>query len=108
MKRVGLVSLICACAAAGMLSAFAFAGAGPGATTTTAPTTTTTELPQTLPEGVTVGGLPVGGLLPREATDALRSWFESPLPLRYADLLFSANPRVLAAPNVAKAVERAK
>src|SRR5215208_7138921 len=102
MKRVGLVSLICACAAAGMLSAFAFAGAGPGADTTTT-TTPTTELPQTLPEGVTVGGLPVGGLLPREATDALRSWFASPLPLRYGKLRFSADTKPLAAPNVAKA-----
>lgn len=113
MKRVGLLSLISACAAAGMLSAFAFAGAGPGAATTSTTATTTTTIapppaPRTLPEGVTIGGLPVGGLLPREATDALRSWFQSPLPLRYGDLAFDADPKILGSPNVAKAIARAR
>ena len=121
MKRVALVSLICACAAAGVLTAFAFAGAGPAAvgptttTVTTATTTTTTTTattpppaPKTLPEGVTIGGVPVGNLLPREAIAAVRRWFASPLPLRYRGLLFNADPKALAAPNVLKAVQRAK
>jgi len=113
MKRVALVSLISACAAAGFLSAFAFAGAGPAAdapTTTNTTTTivTTTPAPQTLPEGVTVGGVAVGGLLQREAVDALRSWFESPLPLRYRDVVFNASPKTLAAPNIVTAIARAK
>jgi lipoprotein-anchoring transpeptidase ErfK/SrfK len=104
MKRVGLASLLCACALAGTLSAFAFAGGAPAADTTT-----TTPLPtQPLPEGVTVGGLPVGGLLPSEATAAIRSWFASPLPIRFENLAFSADSTPLAAPNVAKAIERAK
>jgi lipoprotein-anchoring transpeptidase ErfK/SrfK len=105
MKRVGLASLLCACALAGTLSAFAFAGAGPGAVTGT---TTSPSPAQPLPEGVTIGGLPVGGLLPGEATAAVRSWFQSPLPIRFGDLVFSADPTPLAAPNVVKAVERAK
>ena len=106
MKRVGLASLLCACALAGTLSAFAFAGgAGLGADTGT---TTSPPPPQPLPEGVTVGGLPVGGLLPSEASAAIRSWFESPLPLHFGDLVLSADPTPLAAPNVAKAIERAK
>src|SRR5215211_6164104 len=105
MKRVGLASLFCACAVAGTVSAFAFAGAGPGADTGT---TTTPLPPQPLPEGITVGGLPVGGLLPSEASAAIRSWFESPVPVRFGDLVFSAAPTALAAPNVAKAMERAK
>ena len=117
MKRVALVSLICACAVAGVLSAFVFAGSAPAADTpttttvptTTATTTTTTTVPsQRLPEGVTIGGLAVGGLLPREATDALLSWFESPLPVRFRDVTFNANPKALGAPNVAKAVARAR
>jgi lipoprotein-anchoring transpeptidase ErfK/SrfK len=118
MRRVALVSLISACAVAGVLSAFAFAGATPSAvttttttttgTTTTTPTTTTSPTSQMLPEGVTIGGLPVGNLTPREATTALRSWFRSPLSVQFRDLLFSADPSVLAAPNVLKAIQRAK
>ena len=137
MKRVAVLSLVCACTAAGFLSAFAFAGGGPAATTTTratatatttattastpttttAPTTTTSPRPpppppppppQTLAEGVRVGGVPVGGLTPPQARAAIVNWFATPLPVRYANLVFAANSTKLAAPNVIRAVERAK
>jgi lipoprotein-anchoring transpeptidase ErfK/SrfK len=110
MKRAGLVSLVCACAVAGVLSAFALAGGTlPLATTTTTGTTaTTTVVPQPLPEGVTIGGIPVGGLTPPEAAAAVQDWFSTPLPIVYGPLTFAADPKELAAPNLAKAIERAR
>jgi lipoprotein-anchoring transpeptidase ErfK/SrfK len=120
MKRVGLVSLFSACAVAGLLTALAFAGNGPlgrlagtttssTATTTTATTGTTTgPASQVLPEGVTIGGVPVGGLTGADAAAAVRDAFATPLPLAFASYRFTADPNVLAAPNVAKALERAR
>jgi lipoprotein-anchoring transpeptidase ErfK/SrfK len=113
MKRVGLVSLVFACAVAGSLSAFALADNVPLAVTTTTTTATTTTTspappPQPLPEGVMIAGVPVGGLLPTEAAAAVRAWFDTSLPLRFGDLTFAASPRVLASPGIPKAVERAK
>jgi hypothetical protein len=86
------LSVLVACAAAGVLTAYAFAGASPsrtgdtttGATTTTIGTTTTVgtttvTVPQALPEGVTVGGVLVGGLLPADASTQIRAYYSSPL-----------------------------
>ena len=110
MKRVGLVSLICVCAVAGVVTAFALGqdtlALVPNATGTTATTATTSQQP--LPEGVTIGGVPVGGLTPSEASAAVLDWFSTPLPLTYGPLAFTADPAELAAPNLAKALERAR
>jgi lipoprotein-anchoring transpeptidase ErfK/SrfK len=110
MKRVGLVSLFSACAVAGVLTAFALGGStGLLATTTTGTTaTTSTTSQQPLPEGVTIGGVPVGGLTPAEASAAVLDWFSTPLPLAFGPLTFAADPAALAAPNLAKALERAR
>jgi lipoprotein-anchoring transpeptidase ErfK/SrfK len=109
MKRVGLVSLLSACAVAGVLTAFAL-GAPDGLLATTTGTTATTSPTsgQPLPEGVTIGGVPVGGLTPAEASAAVLEWFSTPLPLAYGPLTFAADPATLAAPNLAKALERAR
>jgi lipoprotein-anchoring transpeptidase ErfK/SrfK len=86
------------------------------AATTTAATTTTTTTTRTvpkpkvklLPEGVTVGGVPVGNLLPADAAKQLRRFFASPLRLTLDGRVFKANPAVLAAPQITKALARAK
>jgi hypothetical protein len=56
----------------------AAAGVSAGAVTTT--TGTTTE-PQSIADGVTIGGIDVGGLIADDATTAVTSFFETPLPL---------------------------
>ena len=110
MKRVGLVSLLCACGVAGVLTAFALGQPGGLLATTTTGTTATTSTTsqQPLPEGVTIGGVPVGGLTPSEASLAVREWFSTPLPLAFGPLTFTADPATLAAPNLTKALERAR
>jgi lipoprotein-anchoring transpeptidase ErfK/SrfK len=73
VKRVALVVLfLLGLAAAGGVSA------GVGVSTTT--TATTTDPPIIAP-GVTIGGVPVGGLTADEAFAAVTSAFERPLPL---------------------------
>ena len=130
MKRSLSIALLVACAVAGVLSAYAFAGGTvPLAettttgttvtttvgTTTTTPTTTATTTttstiptPRLLPEGVTIGGIPVGNLLPSEATTEVRSYFATPLTLRLGKRFFTANPNALATPKITKAIARAK
>src|SRR4051812_30855966 len=100
MKRGLSVSFLVACTLAGVLAAYAFAG-GPvplagtttttpstttvgtttsttpvttttATTTTTTTTTTTAPAPRLLPEGVTIGGIPVGNLSPAEAASEIR------------------------------------
>ena len=121
MKHGLSLSVLVACAAAGVLTAYAFAGASPsrtgdtttGATTTTIGTTTTVgtttvTVPQALPEGVTVGGVLVGGLLPADASTQIRAYYSSPLKLRLGRHVFTADATTLATPQVAKALERAR
>jgi lipoprotein-anchoring transpeptidase ErfK/SrfK len=109
MKRKGLgLTLLCACALAGVFAALALADdTTPGGTTTTTTTTTTTG-PQPLPEGVAVGGVPVGGLIPAEAVAAIRESFATPLQVEFGTYVFAADPQVLAAPNVTGAIQRAR
>jgi lipoprotein-anchoring transpeptidase ErfK/SrfK len=132
MKRGLSVSLLGACALAGVLAAYAFAG-GPvplADTTTTGTTTTTTTgtttvgtttgtttttttvptipTPRLLPEGVTIGGIPVGNLLPSEAASEIRAYFSAPLKLRLGKQVFTADPNALAIPKITKAITRAK
>lgn len=86
MKRLALALLL----AAGAASAFALAALADGGTTTTTTETapiattapeTTTPAPATLPDGVTVDGVAVGGMTPTEAYLALQSSFQQPLHL---------------------------
>jgi lipoprotein-anchoring transpeptidase ErfK/SrfK len=107
MKRKGLgLTLLCACALAGCFAALALADdTQPGGTTTT---TTTTTGPQPLPEGIAVGGVPVGGLIPADAVAVIRESFATPLQVEFGTYVFEADPQVLAAPNVAGAIQRAR
>lgn len=106
MKRQGLgLILLCACALAGTCAALALADDTPPGGTTTG---TTTTGPQPLPEGVAVGGIPVGGLVPADAVAAIRESFATPIPVEYGAYAFAANPEALAAPNVAVALQRAR
>src|ERR1043166_404150 len=135
MKRSLSVALLIACALAGVLAAYAFAGGTvplvettttattsttttvgtttvTTTTTTTAPTTTatttTTPVPRTLPEGVTVGGVLVGNLLPSDAATEIRAYFSTPLRLRLGKRIFFADPATLATPKITKALQRAR
>jgi lipoprotein-anchoring transpeptidase ErfK/SrfK len=109
MKRKGLgLSLLCACVVAGVFAALALADDPPPGPTTTTTTTTTKTLPQPLPEGVAVGGVPVGGLVPADAVAAIRDTFSVPLQVQYGSFVFDADPTVLAAPNVTRAIARAR
>jgi lipoprotein-anchoring transpeptidase ErfK/SrfK len=138
MKRGLAVSVLVACAAAGVLAAFAVAGGNisaavttittgltttaPGTTVTlpittttvatTAPTTTTKprppKTPKTLPEGVTVGGVPVGNLLPEQAARAIKRYFSTPLVLTLDSRTFRVDPNTLAAPYLNRALAQAR
>ena len=87
------------------------------ATTTTAPTTTTTPkpkprpkpTPKVLPQGVTIGGIHVGGLAPRAAYLVVRAAFNSPLVLTIGAHKVEVPPARLGAVAYAKnAVSRAR
>jgi lipoprotein-anchoring transpeptidase ErfK/SrfK len=129
MKRALSISVLVACAAAGVLAAFAFASPGPArvAATTTVPTSTTTTVgttttvatttvgttttvtaPKTLPEGVTVGGVPVGNLSTSEAAQEIRTYFSTPLRILAGKRLYRADPNALATPKITKALIKAR
>jgi lipoprotein-anchoring transpeptidase ErfK/SrfK len=127
MRKAFAVSVLFACAAAGVLSAFALAGGTfPNAitttittltgttlttTTTTTPTTTTTRTvttPRPLPEGVSVGGIPVGNLLPSEATVQVKRYFSEPLELSLGRRVYRVDPNILAAPHINRALTAAR
>ena len=65
-------------------------------------------MPQPLPEGVTVGGVLVGGLLATDAATQIRAYYSSPLKLRLGRHVYTADPNTLATPQIAKALERAR
>jgi lipoprotein-anchoring transpeptidase ErfK/SrfK len=85
VRRLGLAVVALACAAVGALAAVVLAGnvgaAGFLGTTTTG-TTTTTPAPVLIPPGVTISGIPVGGMTPEEAKLVVTERFEQPLPIR--------------------------
>ncbi|MEK6274862.1 MAG: L,D-transpeptidase family protein [Actinomycetota bacterium] len=89
MRRFGFAVSALACAAAGAFTAVVLAGgvnaAGfltTGSTgTTTTGATTTTPAPFLIPPGVTISGIPVGGLTPEEAATVVRERFDVPLPV---------------------------
>lgn len=131
MRRAAFALLtLVLCASAGALSAVVLA-AGPSrvfdthtggtttattptdttGTTTTAPTapTTTTPRPQTIPAGVTVGGLLVGGLSPAAAQAQLRLYFARPVTFLVGERKLKVVPQELgAAAELEKAVDRAR
>jgi len=89
VRRLGYAVVALACAAAGALTSVVLAGGvsaagflttGSTATTTTG-TTTTTPLPALIPPGVTISGIPVGGMTSEEATTVVQERFQLPLPL---------------------------
>jgi len=61
-----------------------------------------------LPEGVTIGGIPVGNLTPSEAASKIRAYFSTPLKLRLGKHAYTADPNALATAKITKAVARAK
>ena len=97
-------------ACAGGLSA-AVVAATTSTTTTTVPTTTVTTRPPSpaaIARGVTIAGVPVGGLEAEPAYDAVRTAFLRPLVLRAARRRLEASPtRLGAVAYVRNAVARA-
>ena len=94
------------CALSGLLIAFASAG-GVGAQTTIGTTTTPAAL---IPPGVTIGGVPVGGMSPETATVIVQERFDWGLPLIYnGRRRLAPSPYVLGATaRIPQAVERAR
>ena len=65
-------------------------------------------VPATIPVGVTIGGIQVGGLTPAAATDTLQHEFNLPLTLAVGTARVSVTPDVLGAtPVIDRAIERA-
>ena len=87
MGRLGLLlSLLLACAVA----APAFADTPPGTTTTT-----TTTAAATVPDGVVLGGVAIGGLAADAATAAVVQQFSRPVVLRVGRNAISVSPAAL-------------
>lgn len=85
MRRAGLaISALVVLALAGAGAATVLADTPPPATGTTATTTgdTTTTAAPTIPNGIVLGGVAVGGLTPDAAATALQEAFGRPLVLR--------------------------
>jgi lipoprotein-anchoring transpeptidase ErfK/SrfK len=123
-KAIG-IGLLAALALAGAAAAFALGGVTDAGTNaaqqTTTTTTTTTEPPPTtttpepprqlgIPSGVTIGGVDVGGLLPYEASAAVRKAYARPLVLVATPTRqYRPRPWTLGAtPYIKKAVNRAR
>jgi lipoprotein-anchoring transpeptidase ErfK/SrfK len=113
VRRVGYAVVALACAAAGALAAVVLAGkvdaAGFQITTTTG-TTTTTPTPTLIPPGVTISGIPVGGVTPEEAALIVRENFDLPLLIRLdRRRRLSPAPAALGArPHIDEAIARAR
>jgi lipoprotein-anchoring transpeptidase ErfK/SrfK len=107
-----------ACATAGAFAAVVLAGGvsaaallttGSTATTTTG-ATTTAPLPALIPPGVTISGIPVGGLTPEDATTIVQERFDRPLPvvLDRRHRLAPTPARLGSSARVEEAIERAR
>jgi lipoprotein-anchoring transpeptidase ErfK/SrfK len=84
VRRPGPAALAFAtCAAAGVVAAFALPGgvSARGLLVTTTGTTTTQPAPALVPPGVTISGIPVGGLAPEEAAFVVQQRFDQGIPL---------------------------
>jgi lipoprotein-anchoring transpeptidase ErfK/SrfK len=63
--------------------------------------------PATIPEGVVIGALLVGGMTPEMAAEQVRADYALPLILTYGSYVFEASPESLAVPAIQKAVDQA-
>jgi lipoprotein-anchoring transpeptidase ErfK/SrfK len=102
VSRARSVLLVVSCALVGALAAVLMAEPGPAATLTTAPTTEPPPTeppppPATLPEGVTIAGLAVGGLMPEAAAAVVRTGFSAPLVITVAGSTLTPTPGSLGA-----------
>jgi hypothetical protein len=95
VKRAGFALLF-------VLGLGAAAGVSAGAVTTMTGTTGTTTDPQLIADGVTIGGIDVGGLTADDATTAITSFFETPLPLLVTGHQIAVTPDQLGARAYAK------
>ncbi len=106
MKRAAL--LLCTLtglALAGALAAVVSAGPAPNQATTP---TDTTPTPSAIPTGVTVAGVPVGGMAQTDAARVVQAAFDAPVELLLGTGRVLVTPDVLGATaNVEKAIERA-
>lgn len=84
MNGARLATLLAACALAGALAAFALADASSAATATESEPPPAETPAVTLPEGVKIGGIEVGGLTPDAAFSVVRTGFEAPLVITVA------------------------
>jgi lipoprotein-anchoring transpeptidase ErfK/SrfK len=75
------LSLLLACAAVGLLAGLFLAPGVSARGLLTTGTTTTPPPPALIPPGVTISGIPVGGLIPEDARFVVRERFDQRLPL---------------------------
>jgi lipoprotein-anchoring transpeptidase ErfK/SrfK len=61
----------------------------------------------TIPDGVVIGNVPVGGLTPEAATEYVRTQFALPIVVGYGTYVLEAPTEALAAPAIPKAVQQA-
>jgi lipoprotein-anchoring transpeptidase ErfK/SrfK len=78
------------------------------ATTTTTATTTTAPMPTTIPLGVRIAGVKVGGLTVAEAIEAVQTAFARPLPIVVDRSRLVLEPRAYASAYVQTAVAKAR
>jgi lipoprotein-anchoring transpeptidase ErfK/SrfK len=63
--------------------------------------------PSTIPQGVFIGSVPVGGMAPAAAHELVRAEFALPLVLTFPSYVFEASPESLATPAIQRAVDQA-
>jgi lipoprotein-anchoring transpeptidase ErfK/SrfK len=109
VTTTGTVLSVPATTTAPITTAAATTTAAPPATTTkTKPKAKTAATPATLPAGVRVGGVRVGGLTPAEAVSAVEKAFERPLRVAVDRRTFTLAPADYASAYAATAVARAR
>ena len=91
MKRLFL--LVVALLAAGAFAATVLADTTPPGTTTD--TTTTAPTPSTVPLGVMLAGVQIGGLTPEAAVEAVTAAFNAPVSLRFGATRITVAPSLL-------------
>jgi lipoprotein-anchoring transpeptidase ErfK/SrfK len=93
VKRLTLLLFVLL--SAGVFAAIALADTPPPPTDTTTTTTTTTTVPAVVPEGVVLAGVPVGGLAPDLAAQAVTDAFDRPVTLRFERTTIQVSPSLL-------------
>jgi hypothetical protein len=98
VRRAASSLLLSAFALAGALAAVVVttpSGASTGTTSggTTTTTTTTTPPPATIPAGVRIGGIDVGGMSPEAALAVVRTAVASPLVIEFQNLRLEPSPQ---------------